>query len=347
VPETRTPAAFISYSRADSEFALRLAQDLKAAGAAVWIDQLDIAAGQLWDNAIEDALIASPSVLLVLSPGSAHSNNVRNEISFALEQGKTVIPVLYQDCTVPLQLQRANRVDFRADYSHGLAMLLSSLQVAHPDPEVLHDAAEAEAKRKAAWQAREAEARRLQQLEESKPPEPHPEPSRQSAPIVPPPQAYVASTPPQPAASASRPWLKFAILGAIGGVIILAVVLRVGQSTNQGAAAPAAAPIRTDQYQANQPNAAPRRKPGAGEAGGYSACVFAPVSHIRVEPAAKSDIAQTPSIAARPPGGPPTSAEHPATSPTTRSTSRPSAPPQPTNEIFAALDQIYHCYRAK
>jgi hypothetical protein len=124
VPETN-PAAFISYCRADSDFALRLAQDLKAAGAQVWIDQLDIAAGELWDNAIENALIASPRMLLVLSPASARSDNVRNEISFALEQGKTIVPVLYRDCTVPLQLQRANRIDFRADYTHGLRTLLA------------------------------------------------------------------------------------------------------------------------------------------------------------------------------------------------------------------------------
>jgi hypothetical protein len=295
VPETN-PAAFISYSREDSEFALRLAQDLKAAGAAVWIDQLDIAAGELWDNAIEQALIASPRMLLILSPGSARSNNVRNEISFALEQGKTVIPVLYQDCTVPLQLQRANRVDFRADYTHGLNYLLASLQVEHPNPEVLHDAAEAEAKRKAAWEAREAEARRLQELADRKPPPPapppeqHPEPPRQAAPTVPSPEFRVAPVTPQPAADRSRPWLKFAIIGAIAVAVILAVVLRMGPSTDHGASAPIAAPI-----QAGQPNAAPSpnrpRKPGAGDAAGYSACVFAPVSHIRVEPAAKSDIA--------------------------------------------------------
>ena len=49
-------SAFISYSRDDSEFALRLAQDLKAAAASVWLDQLDIRPGVMWDNAIEDAL---------------------------------------------------------------------------------------------------------------------------------------------------------------------------------------------------------------------------------------------------------------------------------------------------
>jgi len=51
------PAAFFSYSREDSEFALRLAEDLKAAGAVVWIDQLDISPSEEWDIAVEEALI--------------------------------------------------------------------------------------------------------------------------------------------------------------------------------------------------------------------------------------------------------------------------------------------------
>ena len=46
------PTAFFSYSRDDSEFALRLAEDLKAAGAGVWIDQLDIQPGQRWARAM-------------------------------------------------------------------------------------------------------------------------------------------------------------------------------------------------------------------------------------------------------------------------------------------------------
>ena len=71
VPPKQEPAAFISYSRADSEFALQLARDLKAAGAHVWLDQLDIHAGHEWDNAIEAALVAAPQMLLILSPSSA------------------------------------------------------------------------------------------------------------------------------------------------------------------------------------------------------------------------------------------------------------------------------------
>src|ERR1700722_13504734 len=71
--EEPIPAAFISYSREDSEFALRLAEDLKAAGASVWLDQLDIEPGRPWDSAVEQALIDAPKMLLVLSPSSAKS----------------------------------------------------------------------------------------------------------------------------------------------------------------------------------------------------------------------------------------------------------------------------------
>ena len=105
------PTAFFSYSREDSEFAIRLAGDLKAAGAVVWIDQLDIEPGQEWDNAIEDAVTQCPRMLLILTAASVKSKKVRNEIAFALDEEKTIIPVLCEDCMVPLQLRRIQHID--------------------------------------------------------------------------------------------------------------------------------------------------------------------------------------------------------------------------------------------
>jgi hypothetical protein len=155
VPD-QSPAAFISYSREDSEFALRLAQDLKAAGARVWLDQLELKPGLPWDNAIEDALLDAQQMLVILSPTSVKSENVRDEISYALRQGKVVIPVLYMECTIPLRLERKQHIDCRTDYAGGLAKLLDELRVAQPDPAVLQKAAESDAQRQTTWQAREA-----------------------------------------------------------------------------------------------------------------------------------------------------------------------------------------------
>jgi len=123
------PTAFFSYSREDSEFALRLAGDLKAAGANVWLDQLDIQPGQRWARAVEEALNNSPRVLVILSSASVSSTHVEDEVNFALEEHKTVMPILYRDCKVPFQLRPFQYVDFRTDYAQGLKLLLKTLGV--------------------------------------------------------------------------------------------------------------------------------------------------------------------------------------------------------------------------
>lgn len=121
--------AFFSYCRADSEFALRLAEDLKAAGANVWMDMLDIEPGTPWDRVVQEALKLCPRVLVILSPVSVDSENVLDEVSFALSKQKRVIPVLYRECDVPLRLARLQYVDFRSDYAHALKALLKALGV--------------------------------------------------------------------------------------------------------------------------------------------------------------------------------------------------------------------------
>ncbi|HRH38407.1 MAG TPA: DUF1566 domain-containing protein, partial [Flavobacteriales bacterium] len=64
---------------------------------------------------------------VVLSPTSVASNNVRDEVSFALENGKVVIPVLIKSCEVPFRWQRLQRVDLTSDYTTGLRQLLDVL----------------------------------------------------------------------------------------------------------------------------------------------------------------------------------------------------------------------------
>ena len=118
--------AFVSYSRADSDFALKLAEDLQAAGASVWLDQIELEPGKPWDIEIQRALIACNRMLVVLSPTSVNSTNVLDEVSFALKKQKTVIPVLYQDCEIPLRLHRLQYVNL-LNYDRGMRILLRSL----------------------------------------------------------------------------------------------------------------------------------------------------------------------------------------------------------------------------
>jgi len=125
--QTPTQFAFLSYAREDAEFVLRLAKDLRVGGAGVWVDQLDISPGQRWDRAVEDALAKCLELVVVLSPAAVESTNVMDEVSLALEDGKTVVPVIHSQCKVPFRLRRLQYVDLSLDYKAGLDRLLETL----------------------------------------------------------------------------------------------------------------------------------------------------------------------------------------------------------------------------
>src|SRR5579864_7827508 len=123
-----TNAAFVSYSRKDLAFVQKLVKDLKAGGATVWLDKSDIEAGTEWDRAVQLALTSCQQMLLVLSPTSAASDNVLDEITVAIRTQKTILPILYQDCEVPIRVSRLQYIDFRGDYSEAMADLLRQLK---------------------------------------------------------------------------------------------------------------------------------------------------------------------------------------------------------------------------
>ena len=119
--------AFFSYSRNDSTFALKLAKDLRKAGVKLWIDQLDIRPGSHWDASIENGLNAANCMIVILTPDSIASNNVMDEVSYALESGKRVIPILWKQCNTPFRLRRLQRIDFTGEYNDGIKQLLEAL----------------------------------------------------------------------------------------------------------------------------------------------------------------------------------------------------------------------------
>lgn len=112
---------FISYSRINKEFALKLARELKAAGFPIWLDQLDIPTGARWDDEIEKALRECGIFMVILTPASITSENTKDEIGYAIDHGKRILPVLLEDCEIPLRLRRFQYVDFtRMNYTEGV-----------------------------------------------------------------------------------------------------------------------------------------------------------------------------------------------------------------------------------
>jgi formylglycine-generating enzyme required for sulfatase activity len=103
---------FISYSRSNKEFVVRLARELRAEGFPVWLDILDIPAGSRWDREVEKALKESDIFMIILTRASAESENVLDEIGYAIDHRKRIMPVLMEKCDIPLRLTRFQYVDF-------------------------------------------------------------------------------------------------------------------------------------------------------------------------------------------------------------------------------------------
>jgi hypothetical protein len=125
---------FFSYSRLDgSRYALRLATDLKKKGYDVWIDQEDIRAGKEWDAEIEKGLENCDCLLFLATEKSVASTNVLDEVYYALEQRKKVIPLIFVNAKIPFRLNRLQHIDFTKDYDTGLIQLVNELEGTTPD----------------------------------------------------------------------------------------------------------------------------------------------------------------------------------------------------------------------
>lgn len=118
---------FISYARKDATFALQLANDLKSQGYKAWIDQVDIPPGARWDDEIKIALTESFSLIVVLSSSSVESQNVQDEVAYAIDRQKKIIPVKIKDCETPFRLLRFQFIDFAKDYDTAFNRLMLAL----------------------------------------------------------------------------------------------------------------------------------------------------------------------------------------------------------------------------
>jgi hypothetical protein len=103
---------FISYAHSDIDIANRLTKDLEQAGYEVWYDRTDIKTGTRWDDEIVKGLNTSEIFLVLLSNKSAASQNVKDEIGYAIDHNKQILPILLETCEIPFRLNRVQYVDF-------------------------------------------------------------------------------------------------------------------------------------------------------------------------------------------------------------------------------------------
>lgn len=126
---------FISHASRDRRFALRLAGDLTVLGHMVWIDAQEITVGASIIQRVEEAVEQADYLVVVLSRHTGASAWCQKEWhakfwSEVVGQQNLILPVLLEDCEIPLFLRPKRYADFRSTYAVGLAQLASALDAA-------------------------------------------------------------------------------------------------------------------------------------------------------------------------------------------------------------------------
>jgi hypothetical protein len=133
---TRSPRVFLSYTRSDSDFARRLANDLEKNGLRVWLDEREIAVGDKLADKLVSGMESSQWIVPVLSPEATSSSWFKRELQLALHQEERrrrslVLPVLYKGDRVPEGLSERVYADFRSNYYSGLGNLVAAIRREH------------------------------------------------------------------------------------------------------------------------------------------------------------------------------------------------------------------------
>ena len=96
---------FISYSQQDEEWASKIRKVLEKEGLDVWDEGREILPGDNWAEKVGEALQESEAMVVLLTPNSPRSTNVKREIEYALGEKRykdRLIPVIvggYKDFT--------------------------------------------------------------------------------------------------------------------------------------------------------------------------------------------------------------------------------------------------------
>lgn len=109
---------FISHATADRKFVEReLLGLLKALGFDPWFAETDIQTTQQWERSILGALRSSKWFVLVMSPSSAVSDWVKDEVAWAIDElPNHIIPILIEDCDLRdfhIRIPRLQHLDFK------------------------------------------------------------------------------------------------------------------------------------------------------------------------------------------------------------------------------------------
>ncbi len=125
-------AIFISYSHSDNDFIDKLVSKLKERRVPVYLDKMELGVGDSIIEKIQDAITDASHLIVVISNNSINSNWCKLELSAGfireLEESETIVlPIVIDDCKIPLFLRTKLYLDFRNKFDVGFEQLIQSL----------------------------------------------------------------------------------------------------------------------------------------------------------------------------------------------------------------------------
>lgn len=129
------PKVFLSYETSDRHVALAIEQKLSDKGIHVWVDVNEIRIGDSFIEIINNAINTSDFLIFLLSPNSINSKWHNNLFNYVLNNTRlrniALIPVLIEDCQLPLELSTLQYIDLRRDFDKGVNKLAGEIYQNH------------------------------------------------------------------------------------------------------------------------------------------------------------------------------------------------------------------------
>jgi len=88
---------FLSYARADGDFARRLNDALQSQGKVTWFDQESLSATGDADAEMREGIAQADNFIYVISPASMHNEDVDAELNYAKSLTKRIVPLLARE----------------------------------------------------------------------------------------------------------------------------------------------------------------------------------------------------------------------------------------------------------
>ena len=123
---------FISYSHQDKNFVDKLAHNLIENNVHIWLDRWELHIGDSLITKVQDAIQGASALLVILSKRSVNSDWCKKELNAGLireleEKKVIVLPVIIDNCDVPLFLKEKYYADFRENYDAGFNSILEGI----------------------------------------------------------------------------------------------------------------------------------------------------------------------------------------------------------------------------